>query len=214
MSGLSSPLLLAIFLASAGVIWGAGVILSDSTDVLCRRLRLGEALGGVILLAFATNLPEIAITTSAAVADHVDVAVGNILGGIAIQTAVLALLDAAGPRPRRPLTYLAASLTLLLECALVVALLLVVVMSTQLPGSVIVARVTPGAVLITLFCSGSPGCCWCVGLGVGCPGRAAGGRASPGSAAKARPRRHARSGPGWSGWALPARGWCSSSARW
>ncbi|GHJ55107.1 hypothetical protein Nm8I071_44140 [Nonomuraea sp. TT08I-71] len=151
MSGLSSLLLLAIFLASAGVIWGAGVILSDSTDVLCRRLRLGEALGGVILLAFATNLPEIAITTSAAVAHRVDIAVGNILGGIAIQTAVLALLDAAGPRPRRPLTYLAASLTLLLECALVVALLLVVVMSTQLPGSVIVARVTPGAVLITLF---------------------------------------------------------------
>lgn len=151
MSGLPSPVLLVIFLACAGVIWGAGVILSDSTDVLGRRLRLGEALAGVILLAVATNLPEIAITTSAALADRVDVAVGNILGGIAIQTAVLALLDAAGVRPRRPLTHLAASLTLLLEAALVVALLLVVVMSTQLPESVILARLTPGEVLIALF---------------------------------------------------------------
>ncbi|MGC1210828.1 MAG: sodium:calcium antiporter [Micromonospora sp.] len=156
MSGLPSPVLLAIFLACAGVIWGAGVILSDSTDVLFRRLRLGEALGGVILLAVATNLPEIAITTSAALAHQVDVAVGNILGGIAIQTAVLALLDAAGVRPRRPLTHLAASLTLLLEAALVVALLLVVIMSTQLPESVILARLTPGEVLIALF--------WVVGL--------------------------------------------------
>ncbi|MBO4208587.1 sodium:calcium antiporter [Micromonospora echinofusca] len=151
MGGLSSALLLVIFLAAAGVIWGAGVVLSDATDVLSRRLRLGQALSGAILLAVATNLPEIAITTSAALAHHVDVAVGNILGGIAIQTAVLALLDAVGVRPRRPLTRLAASPTLLIECALVVALLLVVVMAAQLPGSVIVARLTPGVVLIGLL---------------------------------------------------------------
>jgi cation:H+ antiporter len=176
VSGVSSPLLLVIFLGCAGVIWGAGVVLADSTDVLFRRLRLGEALGGAILLAIVTNLPEIAITATAALAHQVDIAVGNILGGIAIQTAVLALVDAAGVRPRRPLTHLAASLTLILECAVVVALLLVVVMSTQLPESVIVARLTPGGVLIALF--------WIVGLllvrrarrglpwpgGGGCPG--------------------------------------------
>lgn len=151
MSGLSSLLLLVIFLACAGVIWGAGVILSDSTDVLCRRLRLGEALSGVILLAIATNLPEIAITASAALAHQVGIAVGNILGGIAIQTAVLALLDALGVRPRKPLSYLASTPTLLLECAVVVAMLLVVIMATQLPESLIAARVTPGVVLIVLF---------------------------------------------------------------
>src|SRR5690348_18204766 len=67
------------------------------------------------MLAIATNLPEIAITASAALAHQLDVAVGNILGGIALQTVVLVVLDAAGVRPRKPLTYLAASLTLLLE---------------------------------------------------------------------------------------------------
>jgi len=151
MSSLNSLLLLVIFLGCAVAIWIAGIKLSDTTDVLSERLHLGTALGGVILLAIATNLPEIAITASAALAHHLDVAVGNILGGIAIQTVVLVILDAAGVRPRKPLTYLAASLTLLLEGALVVALLLVVVMSTQLPATLIALRLTPGAVLITVL---------------------------------------------------------------
>src|SRR3954447_8640175 len=156
MNSLNSWLLLAIFLGCAAVIWMAGIKLSDTTDVLSQRLHLGTALGGVILLAIATNLPEIAITASAALAHQLDVAVGNILGGIAIQTVVLVVLDATGVRPRKPLTYLAASLTLLLEGALVVALLLVVVMSTQLPTSLIALRVTPGALLIAIL--------WGVGL--------------------------------------------------
>jgi cation:H+ antiporter len=156
VSSLPSLLLLVIFLGCAAAIWIAGIKLSDTTDVLSERLHLGAALGGVILLAIATNLPEIAITVSAALAHQLDVAVGNILGGIAIQTVVLVALDAAGVRPRKPLTYLAASLTLLLEGALVVALLLVVVMSTQLPASLIALRLTPGAVLIAVL--------WGIGL--------------------------------------------------
>jgi cation:H+ antiporter len=151
MSSLNSLLLLVIFIGCAAAIWIAGIKLSDTTDVLSERLHLGTAMGGVILLAVATNLPEIAITASAALAHQLDVAVGNILGGIAIQTVVLVVLDAAGVRPRKPLTYLAASLTLLLEGALVVGLLLVVVMSTQLPTSLIAWRLTPGAVLIAVL---------------------------------------------------------------
>jgi cation:H+ antiporter len=83
--------------------------------VLADRLHLGQALGGLILLAVATNLPEIAITYSAAASGQLAVAVSNILGGIAIQTVVLVALDAFGVRQRRPLTYLAASLTLVIE---------------------------------------------------------------------------------------------------
>lgn len=156
MSSMSSLVLLAIFVACAAVIWIAGIKLSETTDVLAERWHLGSALGGVILLAVATNLPEIAITASASLAHQLDVAVGNILGGIAIQTVVLVALDAAGVRPRKPLTYLAASLTLVLEGALVVALLVVVVMATQLPPTLIVWRLTPGAVLIVIL--------WAAGL--------------------------------------------------
>ena len=115
MSSLPSFVLLLIFLASAVVIWLAGIKLSTYTDVLAQRLHLGAALGGTVVLAVATNLPEIAITVSAALSGHVEVAVGNLLGGIALQTVVLVALDAFGVRGRKPLTAMAASLTLVLE---------------------------------------------------------------------------------------------------
>ena len=156
MSGLPTAVLLLVFAGSAAVIWVAGVQLSDYTDVLAERLHLGEALGGLILLAVATNLPEIAITVSAAVAGQVDVAVGNILGGIAIQTVVLVAVDAFGVSRRTPLTYVAGSLTLVLEALLVAAVLAVVVAGSQLPASVERFRVEPGPLLILLI--------WVVGL--------------------------------------------------
>src|SRR4051794_29954786 len=108
------PLLVLIFVAAATFVWLAGVQLSDTTDVLATRLGLGEALGGLLLLAVATNLPEIAITASAALHHDLGIAIGNILGGIAIQTAVLVALDVFGTRGGRPLTYRAASLQLML----------------------------------------------------------------------------------------------------
>jgi len=147
---------LLVFAASAAVIWVAGLYLSENTDVLADRLHLGQALGGLILLAVATNLPEIAITYSAAASGQLDVAVSNILGGIAIQTVVLVALDAFGVRERRPLTYQAASLTLVLEGLVVLAVLAAVVMGTQLPKSIVHLRLSPDVVLITVI--------WVVGL--------------------------------------------------
>jgi cation:H+ antiporter len=156
VSGLALPLLLLIFAAAAAVIWVAGIQLSDQTDVLATRLHLGAALGGLILLAIATNLPEIAITISAALSHNLGVAVGNILGGIGIQTVVLVALDAFGVRGKRPLTYRAASLVLVLEGAVVVAVLGIAIAGSQLPGHLVLGRIEPAAVLIAVV--------WAVGL--------------------------------------------------
>jgi cation:H+ antiporter len=147
---------LLIFVGSAAVIWVAGIPLSNYTDILADRLHLGQALGGLILLAVATNLPEIAITYSAAASGKLDVAVSNVLGGIAIQTVVLVALDAVGVREKRPLTYQAASLTLVIEGAIVLAVLVVVVMGTQMPKNLVVARLSPDVILIAVV--------WVVGL--------------------------------------------------
>ena len=141
-----APLIL-IFAAAAAVVWVAGIQLSNSTDSLDSRLGLGEALGGVILLAVATNLPEIAITSSAALSHNLGIAIGNILGGIAIQTVVLVALDVA-MGPESALTTRAASLVLVLESMLVVTVLAISVMGAQLPGSQ--GRWEPAAILIAL----------------------------------------------------------------
>ena len=158
MDSLPFALLVGIFVAAAAVVWVAGIQLSKATDVLDARLHLGSALGGLIVLAVATNLPEIAITVSAAVSGNLDVAVGNILGGIALQTVVLVILDAFGKRGRgvKPLTYRAASLTLVLEGLVVVAVLAVVIAGSQLPDGLEVLRLTPDVVLIAAL--------WIVGL--------------------------------------------------
>jgi cation:H+ antiporter len=150
MSGLASIWLVVIFLAAAGVIWLAGVQLSNTTDALDSRLHLGSALGGLILLAFATNLPELVITISAAAGGHLDLAVGNLVGGIAIQTVVLAVLDAAS-RGDRPLSFRAGSLVLVLEAALVMTLVVVGLMTSQLPPGTDVAGASPGTIAIALL---------------------------------------------------------------
>ncbi|MCU1404232.1 MAG: sodium:proton exchanger [Glaciihabitans sp.] len=151
-------LLAVIFVGGAAVIWVAGIQLSKTADVLDARLHLGSALGGLIVLAVATNLPEIAITVSAAISGNLDVAVGNILGGIALQTVVLVILDVFGKRGSgvKPLTYRAASLTLVLEGIVVVAVLTVVIAGSQLPAGLEMLRLTPDVVLIAAL--------WVVGL--------------------------------------------------
>lgn len=149
MSGLSLPILGAIFAAAATATWMAGIQLSKSVDIIDNRLGLGEALGGLILLAVVTNLPEISIVSTAAARHNFDIATGNVLGGIAIQTVVLVALDGFGV-PRRPLTNATASLSQVLEGALVMAILAVAIMATLLPQRVVVARVDPSTVLIAL----------------------------------------------------------------
>lgn len=151
MASLPLLALLVIFAAAGSAIWVAGVQLSKQTSVLSLRLHLGSAFGGLILLAIATNLPEIAIVASAAMSGHIGVAVGNILGGIAIQTVVLVALDAFGTRGARPLTYQAASLVLVLEGMLVTAVLAVVIVGSQLPDGLIALRLSPAPVLIACF---------------------------------------------------------------
>jgi cation:H+ antiporter len=154
-SGLGLVPLVLIFAVAAGAVWVAGVHLSRSTDVLDTRLGLGEALGGAILLAIATNLPEIAIVVSAALSHSLGIAIGNILGGIAIQTVVLVILDISIGR-EAALTTRAASLVLGLEGLLVILVLAISVMGAQLPGNALFARVEPAALLIAAF--------WVVGV--------------------------------------------------
>jgi cation:H+ antiporter len=147
-SSLSLLPLLLIFGGAAAAVWVAGTRLSDAVDALSGQLGIGEAFGGLILLAIATNLPEIAITASAALGGHIEIAVGNILGGIAIQTVVLVLLDGFGIGRATTLTHRAESLVLVLEGVLVITILIIVIMMAQMPGRLAVRGIEPGGFII------------------------------------------------------------------
>ena len=150
IGSLSLPLLLLIFAVCAVLIWFAGIRLSETADILTTHFGLGEALGGLILLAIVTNLPEIAITVSAALQHNLELAIGNILGGIAIQTVVLVVLDVFGLGKKDPLTYRAASLILVLEGIMVITVLTLVVVGNQVMPSVIFMGVSPVDAIIVL----------------------------------------------------------------
>lgn len=114
-----------------------------------RHFGLGDALGGVVLLAIAGSLPEIAITVSAAASGNLSLAAGNLIGGIAIQTMVLVICDAAASRTKS-LTYLVGSLVPVLEGLLVILLVAEVLMGALLPEHVRIGPVSPASIAIVL----------------------------------------------------------------
>ena len=150
LAGLPTALLLALLGGSAAAVWLAGASLTRSTDALADRFHLGQALGGLLLLAVATNLPEVAIVTSAALRGDMAMAIGNLLGGIAAQTMVLVAIDRWGVRRGPPLLSQASTPALQVEALLVMTLLTLVVAGRQLAPATRLGSITAGDVLVPL----------------------------------------------------------------
>lgn len=83
-----------LFCALAGGVWFAGSRLTLLADELSDRLKLAKSMVGLLFLALATSLPEVATTLSAAIEQNAELVLSNLFGGIALQTAILALADA------------------------------------------------------------------------------------------------------------------------
>jgi len=84
---------LAIFAGAAVIVWIAGTKLAYQADAISERTNLGKAFVGLILLGVATSLPEIATTVTAALLGNIPLLTGNLLGGVALQTTLLAIVD-------------------------------------------------------------------------------------------------------------------------
>lgn len=150
-SNWSSTYLVILFLASTIAIWISGIKLTKAIDAITTHFGLGEAFGGMVFLAIITNLPEIAITTVAASHRDYDIAISNILGGIAIQTVVLVLIDIFGVGRLAPLTQKGHSKVLILEGVALIFILSVVIIGAQFPSSLIFFRTTPFEWMILLI---------------------------------------------------------------
>jgi cation:H+ antiporter len=133
MPELSLPANLALFLAAAAAVWQAGVRLTHDVDVIAGRWGLERAFMGFLVLATATQLPEIVTNSTAALRGDGELVVNSMFGGIGMQTAVLAAADLVAVR--YTLTYLAESPFNLLQAAILV-LLLGVLLAVTVPGDV------------------------------------------------------------------------------
>jgi len=154
-TNLSSTLLLSLFLIATIAIWISGIKLTKAIDAITTHFGLGEAFGGMVFLAIVTNLPEIAITAVAAYHRDYDIAISNILGGIAIQTVVLSLIDVFGVGRSAPLTQKGHSKILILEGVALIFILSIVIIAKQFPTALIYYRTTPFEWLILIIWLGT-----------------------------------------------------------
>ncbi len=107
-----------ILLGGSVLVWYSGTRLSVYADSIATQTKLSQALAGALLLGGATSLPEIATTVTASSLGNASLAVNNLFGGVAMQLAILAVIDALVVRGA--LTYFSPKPVLLLGAVLLI----------------------------------------------------------------------------------------------
>lgn len=92
--GLSLWINVALFAASAALVWGAGSRLARYADAIAERTGIGREFLGMILLGGVTSLPELAVATTATLQGAPTLSINDVLGSAGINIVVLALADA------------------------------------------------------------------------------------------------------------------------
>ena len=110
-----------IFITSALVIGYVGSKMARYADELADRTGLGEAITGAILLGASTSIPGITASVVSAIDGFPAMALSNAFGGIAAQTAFLAVADIAYRKVN--LEHAAASVENMMQGSLLIALL-------------------------------------------------------------------------------------------
>lgn len=127
-----SPTTAAVLLAVAAVVLGlGGTRFTRVVDRLADRTGMGEALAGAVLVGAVTSLPGLVTSIVGAADGNPSFAVSNSLGGIAAQTAFLAVADLTYRRAN--LEHAAASLSNLLQALLLITLVAVVLLAVAAP---------------------------------------------------------------------------------
>lgn len=135
------------FSACALAVWIAGTRLSFWIDTLSDRLNLAKSIAGLLILATATSLPEIATTLFAALENAPVLLMTNLFGGIALQASLLALADML---VRGSLTNYPRKAGHALEATLLILLVALTGVFLALKEPVALGHVGGGAVLIGL----------------------------------------------------------------
>jgi len=124
---------LALFVVAAAAVWVAGARLTRYADEISERTGFGRAGMGFLVLATATQLPEIATNATAAARGNAELVLNSMFGGITMQTAVLAAADLVAAR--YALTFLAEQAVNLVQGTILI-LLLALVLGVTILGDV------------------------------------------------------------------------------
>ena len=151
----AAPSLLAVFLGLAagatGVVY-AGIVLAKSADVIAAKTGLGGLWLGMVLLAFATSLPELATAAVTVLIDAPDLAAGNLFGSNMANMLILAALNLV---PGSAI-FRRASLDQALSATLAITLTAMAAGFVLLATPLAVGRLGPGSILlITTYLVGS-----------------------------------------------------------
>jgi cation:H+ antiporter len=152
LTGISLPLLLAAFTVFGLAILVVGVALTRRADEIAQATGLSAALVGALLLGATTSLPGTVLSISAAFQGHADLAIGNAIGGITAQTAFLALADLS--HRRLNLEHAAASISTLMQAALLVSLLMLPLLALSQPAVTVLAIHPVSPVMIAAYLGG------------------------------------------------------------
>src|SRR6056297_3676418 len=144
--------LLASFALAAAIIFFSGLRLTILADRLADRTGLGEAIAGGVLLGAATSFSGTIVSITAAFDGHASLAFSNSIGGIAVQTAFLAIADVTYRKAN--LEHAAAELANIFQALVLIGLLALPLSAMVLPEFTIFA-VHPVSFLIPLVYAGS-----------------------------------------------------------
>nr|WP_088648673.1 sodium:calcium antiporter [Marinibacterium profundimaris] len=140
------------FAAATLVILILGTRLTDVADRLADRTGLGEALVGGVLLGVATSLSGTVVSVTSALDGSASLAFSNGIGGIAAQTAFLALADVVHRKAN--LEHSAAEATTLFQGALLMVMLTLPLLAWLSPELAVWQIHPVSVVLVALYCVG------------------------------------------------------------
>jgi cation:H+ antiporter len=145
-------LLVVAFLTLTGVILVGGTALTRKADEIAEVTGLSAALIGAMLLGATTSLPGTVLSIATAFQGYADLAIGNAIGGIVVQTAFLAVADMVHRRGN--LEYAAASISTLMQSFLLVVMLALPLLAMNLPSVTVFAIHPLSPLLIVAYMAG------------------------------------------------------------
>lgn len=134
------------FLVLAGLIVVAGMYLARFADQLGIITGLGSSMAGLILLATATSLPELAIGCNAALIPAPDLAVGDLLGSSLFNLLILATIDLLDRNSGRMFSRIAAAHALSAIASILLTALVLLFLIVEVPWPL--SRIGPGSVAV------------------------------------------------------------------